>query len=90
LNDEETDETDGAIAVSKWPFKTKEEVQAAANAVAAILDSMHFTAMAADCRGERLQGDLRRYAQVALKNVSRDRPDLASQVQTRLRAIGLV
>ena len=73
-----------------YPDWTAEERDGAAAAVAAILNSLGFTAMAADCRGERLQADLPRYASIAAKLTARYTPQYAKAVGSRLIKLGLV
>jgi hypothetical protein len=73
-----------------YPFDTKEEAQSAANAIAALLDSMGFKAMAKDCRGDRRNADLPRYAQVTMKLVNKYAQPLAAKVQQHLRSLKLI
>jgi hypothetical protein len=72
------------------PDWTAKERDAAANAVAAILDSLGFAAMGADCGGDCLHADLPRYAQFAAKHTARQCPHLALKVRVRLAALGLL
>jgi hypothetical protein len=64
-------------------------VQKCADMIAEFLHGMGFTAMANDCAGERLHGDLARYAQVVLKNLRRDHPKTHAKALPRFQALGL-
>jgi hypothetical protein len=76
--------------MARYPDWTAKERDAAANAVAAILDSLGFAAMGADCGGDCLHADLPRYAQFAAKHTARQCPHLALKVRVRLAALGLL
>jgi hypothetical protein len=67
----------------------REQIDQLAAALADILDSLGFAAMAKDCRGDRKQGGLSDYARVAIKNLRRDKPEFVAPLVSKLRAVGL-
>lgn len=67
----------------------REQLETIAGTLADILTSLGFDAMAADCRGKRLHGDLPRYAQTTVKMVRRYNPTKAPALVSILRKVNL-
>lgn len=65
------------------------EIETIAGTLADILLSLGYDAMADDCRGKRIDGDLPRYAATTVKLVRRCNPDKATALASVLRRVGL-
>lgn len=72
-----------------YPTWSKAECDGATEVVAAIIDALGYTSMAARVRGDCLAG-LPRYARMAVAETKRQCPALAPKIERRLRMLGLV
>ena len=75
--------------MTKYHDLSRAQIEQIACALADILATFGFEMMAADCRGDRLQGDLPKYARCTLNVVRRYQPQNVRALAEKLRHFGL-
>ena len=76
--------------MAQYPDWSAAERDGAATAIAAILDSLGYNAMAADCRGECRDADLPRYARVSVRLAQKHAPAHVRSLKSKLMQFGLL